>query len=117
MHPVITPPIFVVEGDDVSAFRTIADAERALEEIDVDDGIYLAWDSSGRVLALTTGFQSGFPGSMGVHITAGVPERVEPDALRSLLVRVLHQYAQLDTASSSLQDVLSAFLRWASYSR
>ena len=111
MHPVITPPIFVADGDDVSAFRTIADAQRALEEIDVDDGIYLAWDSTGRVLALTTGFQSGFPGSMGVHITAAVPERVEPDVLRSLLGFHRQPGSRLDAASSSLPDVLSAFLR------
>ena len=117
MHPIITPPIFVAEGDDVFAFRTIDDAQQALEAIDVEDGVYLAWDSTGRVLALTTVPQPGFFGAMGVRISPAAPERVEPDALRSLLARVLSQHARVDIASSSHPEVVAAFLGWAGYSR
>ncbi len=55
---VVTEPVFVIEGRDVSLFRTISDAERGLEAQDVSQGLFRLFDSHGRELTLTVEFGS-----------------------------------------------------------
>jgi len=46
------PPIFVFEGDDLSVHDSVEGAEGFLEPPDVREGIYVAFDSQGRVLTV-----------------------------------------------------------------
>jgi hypothetical protein len=48
----IRPPVFVVEGGDVSAHESLQDAMAALEGVDVEDGLYSVYDADGRRIAL-----------------------------------------------------------------
>jgi hypothetical protein len=48
----IRPPVFVVEGGDVSAHESLQDAMAALEGVDVEDGVYSVYDADGRRIAL-----------------------------------------------------------------
>ncbi len=50
----MTMPIVVSEQGALLLFESVADAERYLEAIDVEDGRYVAYDSEGGVLRLTT---------------------------------------------------------------
>jgi hypothetical protein len=47
-------PILVFEGDNVEAFASVKDASLYLEPIDVKNGTYEAYDSSGVQLDLST---------------------------------------------------------------
>ena len=49
----ISPPIFVFEGLDLSIYDSIDSMRRGLEGVDVDDGIYEAFDSVGCLLRLS----------------------------------------------------------------
>lgn len=48
----IVPPVVVVDGLDVSFFRTPEEAGRALEGPDVLEGLYVAYDATGQPLDL-----------------------------------------------------------------
>ena len=48
------PPIIVDNFGDVMFFESAHTAERYLEAIDVEHGEYVAYDSEGRLLQLTT---------------------------------------------------------------
>jgi len=49
---VAKPPIFVVDGSDISVHSSLEDAALQLEPIDVKDKLYAAYDSEGRLLNL-----------------------------------------------------------------
>jgi hypothetical protein len=46
----VKPPIFVRADEPLLIYRTADDAARYLEWIDIEDGIYTAFDSEGRLL-------------------------------------------------------------------
>jgi hypothetical protein len=46
-------PIILVEHGDILIFRSVEDAELALEPIDVRNGEYVAYDAEGRTLVLS----------------------------------------------------------------
>jgi hypothetical protein len=49
----IVPPIFVWDPDDLAVFRSVAEAQSALEPIDVVEGRWAeAWDATGRPLSI-----------------------------------------------------------------
>ncbi len=48
----MTPPIVIDENGDVSLYRSVEAAARALEPIDVKNSEYVAYDSEGFVLTL-----------------------------------------------------------------
>ena len=48
----VQPPIIVVEGGDIDAFPTLADALGSVEAMDVRDGLFSVFDSTGRRLIL-----------------------------------------------------------------
>lgn len=50
MDWLITPPILVIEGADLQGYRTQQAAERALEPVDVRQGVFQIYDSTGLVL-------------------------------------------------------------------
>jgi hypothetical protein len=99
----VLPPVFVLEGGDVSLHNSLADAIGSLEGVDVAHEIYRLFDSQGRRIRLRAeGVQEGrfFVNVGTVHIDsvermpAGAPE------LREALVAYLqHQGSEgLDTA-------------------
>jgi len=47
------PPIFVDNHGDVSVFRSASYAESWMEPIDIENHEYIAYDASGRLLALS----------------------------------------------------------------
>ena len=48
----IRPPVFVVDGENVSVYDSLRDAMAALEGVDVEDGLYSVYDAEGRRIAL-----------------------------------------------------------------
>ena len=52
-------PIFVFEGNDLSLFGDFNSLVTGLEGIDVEDGVYQAYDSRGRVVGLKAHDGSG----------------------------------------------------------
>ena len=48
------PPIFIIDGEDVSIYKSVQDAAFHLEPIDVRNGEYVAYDSKGNLLRLET---------------------------------------------------------------
>ena len=77
---VANPPIFIAEGRDLIAFPGLSEAEEHLEVVDVDAGIFSAWDSSGAVLALRTA--PGRLGTRAVVISIEEPIRIDGEAIR-----------------------------------
>lgn len=47
------PPLIIAEGLDLHLYESVQDAALDLEAIDVQDGIYVGYDSEGRALRLT----------------------------------------------------------------
>jgi len=44
--------VFIAEGDDIGAFRSVEEAARALERVDVEGGAYRGFDAEGRRLSV-----------------------------------------------------------------
>jgi hypothetical protein len=56
----ISPPFFVFEGLDLSIYDSLNEIEANLEGVDVEGGLYEAFDSMGRVIGLkATGVKRG----------------------------------------------------------
>jgi len=88
-------PIFVSEPNDLYAFDSLSDLQLHLEPVDVEDGIYEAYDSEGRRLSLRAmGVRRGWLGSIDQHKASIIVARAEQtpthaEALRGLLVSFL----------------------------
>lgn len=81
------PPIIIADGLDVGFFPTIEAAARALEVIDVEDGIYRAFDRDGKALRLSSS------GSR-VIITCPTPTLDARNELLLLLREFLHEIGE-----------------------
>lgn len=92
-----TPPIFVIEGNDVGVYRGVADAERDIEPPDVEAGTYEGFDSIGRRLLLSTD-------GPYTRISLREPEVSEPLVLESKL-RYYLTYLGEEAASDSHCDL------------
>lgn len=57
-----TPPLFVFGGHDLSIYDSLGLIEAGLEDVDVEDSVYEAFDSIGRVIRLKA---TGVVGSKG----------------------------------------------------
>jgi hypothetical protein len=83
----MTPPVVIDENGDVSLYRSVEIAARALEPIDVNNCEYIAYDSEGFVLT----FECRGP---RVVITGRGSSQPEPEtliaALRSFWERAAH---------------------------
>lgn len=108
-------PIIVNEHGDVSIYRSVEQAECALEAIDVQNGEYVAYDAQGRplVLSVVVEEKSGLFGLLSrrienVRMTEDPTAEADEAGLRALLVQFL------DRADISLSDVkdedLSSFV-------
>ena len=90
------PPIFIAEGLDLGAYATEDDAICAVEWQDVDDGIYVAYDSEGRLLTLSVDPPSRQPKRFlgltwdpggEVRLDVAEDEPTHQEDLRSLILR------------------------------
>jgi hypothetical protein len=81
---VIRPPVFVVEGGDVSAYESLQGAMDAIEGVDVEDGLYAVYDADGRRVQ-----RSRFTVDVGLVRGESVePEPTGADELRRSLLRL-----------------------------
>lgn len=99
-------PIIVNEHGDVSIYRSVEQAERALEAIDVQNGEYVAYDAQGRPLVLSVVVEEKagpfglFPRRIeNVRLTEDPTAEADEAGLRALLVQFL------DRAGISPNDV------------
>src|SRR6478736_5827688 len=74
----LTPPIFVDNRGDVSVFRSVSYAESYLEPIDIENREYIAYDASGRLLALSADRRR-------VYISLAEPKPTHGEALENAL--------------------------------
>ena len=102
------PPIFIDEHGDISTFRSVPDASRYVEPIDVQNREYSGYDSLGRLLELSTD---------GCSVRISLAER-EPNhgkqllaALRGFLRACGDSVA--DDPSYDLPQTVSYFTRYA----
>lgn len=107
----VSPPLLVFEGGDLSIFRSLAEVESALEGIDVEDGVYEAFDSAGRVVSLKA---SGVV--RGQHVVDIGRTRVESvetlptagDRLKRLLHEHLGAIGRAMPIGTDLRDLVAA---------
>lgn len=88
-------PILVFEGFDVSVYDSIGAAANGLESIDVKNGIYKAFDATGRVLELGVAVASDVTLLLRQtrtteSVVLSPSERVEPESLREHLRRFVN---------------------------
>jgi hypothetical protein len=93
----VQAPIIVAEGIDIRFFRSVEEAQRAIEPADLADGTIRAWDATGQTLIPVTRQSQApegrimsalFPSWESVVLEAeGANSR--PDELRSLLTKFL----------------------------
>ena len=113
----LAEPIFVAEGSDVMVFRDIAAAERKLEAIDVDDGIFEGWDADGRILEFVTVPANGGLAVRDVTVAPKEPGVTDASGLRERLASVLQTYANRETTGLPLAELVRQFVDWAGYTR
>ncbi len=82
-------PIFVfdVNGKDVAAYASVAEAEGHLEAVDVRNSEYEAFDAEGRLLHLTVEKRNGF-WSLGREVVRIAPAEAEPSHAGELCERL-----------------------------
>ena len=78
----IRPPIIVDESGDTFILEPVESAERYLEPIDVEDNIFVAFDSVGRLLRL-------LPTTPRVTIEAAEEVPNHTEQVRALLIELL----------------------------
>ena len=85
-------PLILSAEDGAEVFQNQDELIRSVEPIDVDNGEYVVYDSEGRLLSLYTKKPTGPLGFLqNVEIVLEDSEVVNPDQLRSLLIRNLEQ--------------------------
>jgi hypothetical protein len=122
----ISPPIVVIDGSDISIYKSVSEAERHLEGPDVKDGRYLAYDSEGRLLKLdaigvkrTSLFVGISMVDIGyVKITAE-SETLHVEPLKDLLIKFLTRFS-IDgdwLHRASLNELLNACITHIGFTR
>lgn len=104
-------PIFVSEQNDISVFTSREYAERCLEAIDVRDGRYTTYDSSGRLLKLSVQVVNK---REVVRIEAAEAEPTHQKQLRDYLVAFLSAVSvdQPQVAQLSLETLVEISLKY-----
>ena len=110
----VQPPVFVIDGHDVSLHDSLTDAIHALEGVDVADGIYRLFDSQGRrVFLRAEGVRRGrFVVDIGtVHLDSVESTPTGATELREALVARLQSLGREDVATADLATLISAIRR------
>jgi hypothetical protein len=109
----LQPPIFVLEGTNVSVHRSLAAALVSLEGIDVAEDIYKMFDSAGwRIVLRAEGVRRGlFMVNVGtVHVERIKRSPTDVDELRDALATYLAKNGQSDLAAADLATLVDAVL-------
>jgi ribosomal protein S20 len=78
----IKTPIIIEEPGSLYLYNSVEDAERDLEYYDVDENVYRGWDSSGRVLNISSDEKN-------VNITLEEGSRYDNNVLKKVLRRYI----------------------------
>lgn len=99
------PPIVLDQRGDMSIFRSVEDAARYLEPVDVRNGEYIAYDSAGFLLSLVpTGPVVGIPG----HLS----DQPHPEQLaRALHAFLARAWIPRPLEATSLEELLAFCVR------
>jgi hypothetical protein len=102
---VITTPIFLSDGGDLLIFESVDDARGYIEAVDVVDGVYVAYDSQGRLLKL------GISASLSKQVVEIDIAEVEPthqETLRNVLMEFLKAAHRSESllAQDSLEELV-----------
>ena len=110
-----TAPIFIVDGLDISAYRSATDAALHLEGPDVLAGDYRVYDANGRKFVMHS---SGGPKDYSATVTAQLAEEpAVPQELAEALRATLKVLGLTLPPRASLADLVDAFLAKVGYER
>ena len=103
-----TNPIFLYDSGDVLVFSSIESAERYIESIDVAKGVYVGFDSEGRILRLTA------IDRYRVSICSGEANPEHVDELRQILIDYLKQteVSMRWLSKASLKELVSIMTKY-----
>jgi hypothetical protein len=110
----IQPPVFVIEGGDVSVYESLEDATNGLEGVDVADGIYTLFDSVGKRIRLRAdGVRRGrFVVDIGTVSVDAIEESSEgPAELHRALREYARRLGRTDLDSADLHRLVDAMSR------
>jgi len=114
----IETPVIIAEGLDIFVHRSIHEAEASVEAIDVDHGIFRAWDARGHSLTLTSDPPHGVTTSRNVHIELLRPFVDDHAALVELLSHVLTRHAHIQLSpDEGLASLLQRFIAWQGHTQ
>ena len=110
-------PIFVFDGNDLSLFASFDSLTIALEGVDVEDGVYAAYDSSGRAVALTaSGVLRGcFTVEIGRVVVGDVNATPDVTEFDGRLRSYLHACGEGKSEETTLQELVHACIKRAGY--
>lgn len=115
MNDAPRPPITIAEGHDINFFESIHELLGYIEWMDVDDGVYEAWDALGRRIHL-------YVENEEIKLALIRGEAVQADQLRTLLTEYIHRvgterfrlFKSDDVSLSELLEVVLDFQKtWA----
>ena len=120
------PPIIVYEPGDVAIFRSVKDAERYIEPPHVLEGLYIAYDSTGKMLDLRApgaktknflGIKISYGGKVTISAAESDPSHAEDlkKVLRDLLKDFGISSEWLQTAK--LEDLLNKGIETVGFTR
>jgi hypothetical protein len=96
----IALPIIVLENGDLDLFASAEDVDAELEAIDVRDGLFVAYDATGRRLRLEV------EGRLGVRVTQDPAGVRDPQPLERALRHYLQACGVHASAEASLADLV-----------
>ena len=105
-------PIVMAEGDDISVWSSVEEAELSLEAWIVGVEGHCVWDGHGNVLAVVA-----TDGSDNVRITRAMPASNEANILRDRIASVLKRSWGQDTRHLTLTETIEAFETRRGYDR
>lgn len=84
MNEVPEPPIITAEGHDINVFESIPELLDYIEWVDVEDGVYEAWDALGRKVHL-------YVENEEIKLALIRGETDQADQLMTLLTEMIHR--------------------------
>ena len=107
-------PLFIIEGQDVSIYKSVKNAECALEAIDIHDGVYHGYDSDGVELIFSTTQSTRdtlFSKRLNVElVTIEASSKKDIDKLYNTLNNFLTEIGHSPVKDSDLKDLIIMML-------
>lgn len=115
MNEAPLPPITTAEGHDIVVFESVHELLDYIEWMDVEDGVYEAWDSLGRKIHLSVENEE-------IQLAVITGETLQADQLMTLLTKHVHSvgaerfrlFTSDDASLSAMLNVVLDFQKnWA----